>query len=321
MVTTPTWLFIWPPLIFPPLAALSSPSWPLIWMLLEINMFSYLVVLLFQSSPIATETTVKYFIAQAPRSSVILLSAISFTHTKSLISLILLIRAVVFKIGMAPFHQWFLSVAKGLKTIPFTLLLTWQKLMPLCLIFLYGIPLKIINILIILNALIGAMGGVGQTLIRPLLCFSSINHTAWIILAIKASTLVFLTYTRVYFLIIFSLITSIAEDLPLNHWAESRNHKTVKKIPIFSTALLSLAGIPPLIGFTIKWIVLFNNRSDLFVVITLILGSIVTLLYYIKITLVLTFKTAHITRPLYNKTTITLILINYTGPILLLLIL
>ena len=288
---TPGFNFIWPPLLISTLISISSPTWLILWGFLEINMFSFLIILIFKPTPITRETTVKYLITQATRSSIIILSAILSSISTHFLIKFLIFTTVIFKLGAAPFHQWFLSVAKALPTFSFIILLTWQKILPLCLIYAYFTKTKILLILTLLNAFVGAMGGLNQTTLRPLLCYSSINHIGWIIIAIKNSLFTTALYVLTYFYILITLINTNISSTPLNQWAAPNIKKPKLYTNIAALPLLSLAGIPPTIGFIIKWLVLYANSLNFFIITNLIFTTIITLLYYIIISLV---NTTHI---------------------------
>jgi len=287
MTLSPGIGFVWPPLIISSLLSLSSPNWLLIWTFLEINIFTFITTLLWFPTPLTTETTIKYLIVQATRSSAILLIATISALSHIWYTKIIITVSIIFKLGRAPFHLWFISVAKAINSVSFTFLITWQKILPLSLFYSYSSNSNNLTILILItiNGLLGALGGISQTNIRPLLSYSSINHIGWIILTMKSSFITFIIYTLIYFLIIFIIIGSSSTPTPQNEWATPRLVSFNPYSHSSTINLLSLAGMPPLIGFIVKWIALINT-SLYFITSILIIITMITLLYYIIITLV-----------------------------------
>ncbi len=286
MLLSPRLSFIWPPLLISTLISISSPRWLVIWAFLEINIFTFLIFLSTPSTPITRETRLKYLVIQATSSSILILSAIVCNRDYQWLARITIVVTILFKLGAAPFHQWFVSISKALPTKTFILLLTWQKIIPLILVSSYLTKTKIIPVIVILNALVGALGGLIQTTLHPLLCYSSINHIAWILIAIKRSSRTFIIYAATYFSMLLMLIKTSLTLTPLNHW---RQQAILKSKPHSNRAvlnILSLAGIPPLIGFIIKWMVIRETNINLIIITTMILTAIITLLYYVIISLI-----------------------------------
>jgi len=189
--------------------ALSRTNWLFLWIAIEINILRFIPIITSSKSNQETEATIKYFIAQALGSRIILITRLAQWSTHSFqLSNIILISAIILKLGMAPFHFWFPPVMTSLSWISCTILATWQKLAPLIILaFLLNecAPFYIMTIAII-NALLGGIIGINQSHLRTIIAYSSITHIGWIsriLFIIKP--LITITYYIIYCFIIIPL--------------------------------------------------------------------------------------------------------------------
>ena len=261
--------------------ALSASHWLIIWVALELNIISFIPLIIFSSWHQETEASIKYFLFQALGSSLLLLGS----YAPSFFFLIIL--GIIVKLGIAPFHYWFPSVINSIRWPICLLLTTWQKIIPLFILISIATTLSSSICLAIasLNTIVGGLGGLNQTQIRPLLAYSSIRHIGWIIAASPVSSFISATYFLIY------TLTSITLFLYL-FFLNSRTPKLFSSTVIsnflrlftLSLLLLSLGGLPPLTGFLPKWLVIASLDS-LVTPIFLILGSLINLFYYLNICL------------------------------------
>lgn len=272
--------------------ALSSPNWIVVWAGLEINLLSFIPLIIQAQSHNETEGAVKYFLTQALGSSLLLYGASLFyyspyTNISSFAALSLLTASLLIKIGAAPFHFWFPSVISILRWPLCFVLATWQKIAPLILAS-SAIPIHSSNIFVFLGALgalIGGVGGLNQSQLRGLLAYSSIGHLGWIVRSFILGQPITIYYLLIYILIRRSLFI-ILHTLKSN----SRNTSSIfsfnpLRFSIIIIILLSLGGMPPLLGFIPKWIILeaLVNGGFLLASFILISGSLINLFYYISL--------------------------------------
>lgn len=232
-----------------------------------------------------TEAAIKYFIAQAI-ASLILICRIIFNYEVyeriniESIEYIVTI-AMLIKAGIAPFHFWFPQVINNSEWTQCIILLTWQKVAPF--ILLTSLNLHIIIASSVVSAIVGCIGGFNQIKIKIILTYSSIAHSAWIIRACLISNLTWITYFLIYRVISFSVIrffkkSNIRENLnEINLWPVSN----VLKILLILN-IISLGGLPPLLGFLGKLIIIniMINTNIIFYIIVLILRSLISLYFY-----------------------------------------
>lgn len=151
--------------------AISSSHWLVVWLSLEINIISFIPMITSSSWLQESEGALKYLLFQALGSSLLLLNIV-FPYTR-----ILVLCGLLTKIGAAPFHFWFPSLIKSLPWFSAGILLTWQKLAPLRVVILsLNLPRALMSLLGAFGALVGGLGGITQSHLRPMLAYSSIGH-------------------------------------------------------------------------------------------------------------------------------------------------
>lgn len=283
--------------------SVSSIHWLMMWAGLEINLIGFLPLLVYQKSVSERQSAVKYFIVQALGSSFLIFGRlISFSSSFSWdtyirdfryrgVGFLVLICGLLIKLGLFPFHYWLPRVMAGLPWISCLLLATWQKFAPLFLLLcLTEInQFYIISVFICLvrvgSSLIGGIGGINQTQTRALLAYSSIGHLGWIRFAIIHREWTIKIYLIVYVLIRISLFSS----LWYNDFGNIKNIHNLKDCRFIHLRviflLLSLGGLPPLLGFVSKWLVVLAGAGSIWtpVIFGLILGSLLRLFYYLRL--------------------------------------
>ena len=193
---------------------------------------------------------------------------------------------ILWKIGFPPFHFWFFRLRIDLNWIIFLILSTWQKILPL--FILRKLYLQNWEFIILLSLLIVISGSLFQVRIKKLIIFSSIFTATWILTSI-------LYYIFMWFYILFIyriLLIIFISFLTINRFElkERQNYYTlnlnIKIIQFF--ILLTIAGIPPFVGFYIKTIILVSltlNNSNILLLI-LVISSIFIIYIYTRLFLI-----------------------------------
>ena len=270
------------------LISVSANSWFGAWIGLELNLLSFIPLIFIKNNQYSSEAALKYFLIQALGSTVLLISAVIIMIKIQTFSGPLS-AALLLKAGSAPFHFWFPPTLEGILWPQALTLITIQKITPMSLLSYYITQQTIlISAAIVMSAVVGAVGGLNQTLLRKLLGYSSINHMAWMMSALMIRENTWLLYFSVYSAISFSVIMLFhyTQTFHFNHIINYSPSSPLVKIAIF-ISLLSLGGLPPFTGFIPKWIVIQQLVwSGNFSVLTVLLGSsLFTLFYYLRITL------------------------------------
>ena len=219
--------------------------------------------------------------------------------------------AVGFKLAMAPFHMWAPDVYDGAPTPVTAFISSGSKAAALgFMLQLYFGPLQpllpnlapLIAALAALSMLIGNLGALRQPNFRRFMAYSSIAQVGYILLAFLADkpfamgTVIF--YVSVYLagnLSAFFVFSAIGkhrtEDLASLRGLSSTNPGLAA---VLMLSMFSLAGVPPLAGFTGKFFLFASAASSGHYVLLLFaaLNSVASLYYYM-----LVIKEAYITEP------------------------
>nr|ASY98054.1 NADH dehydrogenase subunit 2 [Empusa pennicornis] len=274
------------------LISLCANSWLGAWMGLEINLLSFIPLLSSSKNMFSTEASLKYFLIQAIASSTLIFLILLKTNTYEMFYLIksnnwnnLIMVPLLMKIACAPFHWWLPSVVEGLSWLNCFIILSIQKIAPLMLISYMLINSYFIQFMITFSAFIGAIGGFNQISIRKILAFSSINHIGWMLTAMILGSNLWFLYFIIYTINIISIIMiTMTNNLSyMSQTYNTLNHKKIIKFTLF-TSMLSLGGLPPLLGFFPKWLLIQYMAQNLMIITSLILimSSLLTLFYYMR---------------------------------------
>lgn len=276
------------------LITISSSSWIGIWIGLEINLLSFIPLIIDTNNLISTESAIKYFLIQAFASLIFLFTVIIYITKFNFFFNFLIFKneniiinsTIILKLGGAPFHFWFPRIIDGLTWINSLIILTWQKLAPLIVIS-YSIFRKILIIFILLSTIIGSIRGLNQTSLRKLLAFSSINHIGWLITAIFYASSLWIFYFIIYFIINISiiLIFKIYNLFNINQIYLFNNSFSIIKLCLLIN-FISLGGLPPFLGFIPKWLVIENliKTRNIFILLFIVIIALVTLFFYTRLT-------------------------------------
>ena len=195
---------------------------------------------------------------------------------------LLLIIRIFIKLGISPFHTWFISILKTCSLYILIILSTIQKLIPLIIlnniyinykIFYLRILLTIIFILLILSSVIN---------LNKLLALSSLGNILWLIsrniLSIKLIFLFIIIY--IYILLGIYIFYSMYY---YNIFMQINRINFFDKI-IIILLFISLGGMPPILGFLRKLLILkiIFIYENIFLFLLIIFSSLILLYHYIS---------------------------------------
>jgi len=238
-----------------------------------------------------------------------------------IIGIITMMAGYGFKIAAAPFHMWAPDVYEGAATPVSLFLATGSKKMGLAVFFkiflvmFVGVtaikvePVQyLFAIVAAISMTVGNVVAIAQNNIKRMLAYSSIAQAGYILIAMAVMTPYALTgglfhmFTHVFmkggaFLIVGALICAgVGEKISDYNGLARRSPLLAFAMMIF---LFSLAGVPPLAGFTSKFVLFSGAIYDNGVVSTwiwlafiAILNSAISLYYYVRV-----IKAMYIERP------------------------
>nr|AMP84257.1 NADH dehydrogenase subunit 2 [Omobranchus elegans] len=280
--------------------AITSSHWLLAWMGLELNTIAILPLMAYRHFPRAVEACTKYFLIQASASALFLFASVTnawssgewdIQQMTDPLSTTIITIALASKIGLAPLHAWLPEVIQGINLTTGLILSTWQKIAPLTLLLQIKMPFPTLFILLgIASVLIGGWAGLNQTQLRKMLAYSSIAHTGWMVLVMQfAPTLALFNF------LMYTIMTSAAflAFTILSSTSLSSLSASWSKAPMLAAlallTFLSLAGLPPLMGFTPKLLILQELvKNQLYLVSSIaVMSVLLSLFFYVRTVMVM----------------------------------
>ena len=228
----------------------------------------------------------------------------SVDYIAIIFGIIFITASLCFKFGAAPFHMWVPDIYQG-SLISTTILLSTLPKIAVFIVFLklYFIPFILFkevwsDILIfvgMLSIVIGSLFALTQENIKRLLAYSAISNIGFIILSLGLISVDGI-HASLYYTVVYSL-TALASFGIITHITSNSNG--IEKItdlaglskthPYFAflilITMLSSAGIPPLIGFHAKLMVIKALISSSYTILSIIvvIMTVVSAYYYLKV--------------------------------------
>lgn len=253
--------------------------------MIEINLLLFIPILrLIRINNSSRILGIKYFFIQSLGSIIffirIIISLLIYFSFRKL-SFVISIRLLI-KLGLPPFHIWLFNFIIDLDWKLFFLISSWQKILPF-----YMLSQTIyenIDLLLILGLVICIRLSMSSSGIKILLINSSIFTSLWII-----SSIIFIKIVWLYLYILYRTILLFSILILFNYklnLVENNNYfriNLINKINIF-LLFISIAGLPPFLGFYIKLIILLViiYYIKYFFALTIILCSIFLVYIYLR---------------------------------------
>jgi len=229
--------------------------------------------------------------------------------------LVFIMAGLVFKFGAVPFHMWVPDVYEG-SPIPVTLFIgTIPKIAALGMAYRLlsdtflsiSSELELLFIIIgVLSLFIGNIFAISQVDIKRMLAYSAIAHIGFIFfgfLVSDAHDFSFVTfYITVYILStlgIFGCVLALSTKIREANLIKDFSHLGIE-YPILGIVmvilLLSLAGVPPTVGFYAKFFILKNLVSYGYIELAVfaVLMSVIGAFYYLKVIKTMFFESSHV---------------------------
>ena len=292
----------------------------------------YVVASLRRDSVKSTEAGMKYFVLGALSSGLLLYGA-SLTYgfagttlfagiiaaagvgTASLgllFGLVFIAAGLAFKVSAAPFHMWTPDVYEGSPTPVTAFFATAPKVAAMGLLArvvhdafggVVGDWQQVLALLSVASMFLGAVAAIGQTDIKRLMAYSSINHMGFALMGLAAGTAfgvqAMLVYMAIYVTMnvgTFAFILGMEKNGQPVVRVDALNMYS-KKEPVKALALLvlmfSMAGVPPLVGFFGKFYVLSAAvQAGLgWLAVLGVIASAIAAYYYLRIVYYMYFGT------------------------------
>ncbi|OUD15060.1 NADH-quinone oxidoreductase subunit NuoN [Thioflexithrix psekupsensis] len=285
----------------------------------------YAMVAMQRDSLIATEAAMKYFILGALASGMLLYGmSMLYGVTNSLdlaqiatvvqaggdlqmmmvFGLVFVVVGLAFKLGAVPFHMWIPDVYQGAPTAVTLFISSAPKLAAFAIVMrllvdglaaLHSSWQDMLIILSVLSMVIGNVVAIAQTNLKRMLAYSTISHVGFLLLGIVAGTQAGYA-ASMFYTIVYTLMSmgGFAVILLLSRKGfEADNLDDVKGLyqrnpwyaAVMAMLMLSMAGVPPLLGFWAKWAVLNQIVAVglLWLAIVAVVFSVIGAFYYLRV--------------------------------------
>jgi NADH-quinone oxidoreductase subunit N len=231
------------------------------------------------------------------------------------LGLVFIVAGLAFKFGAAPFHLWVPDVYQGAPTAIALMLGSAPKFAAFAMairLLVEGLPSlapdwqQMLGVLAVASLLVGNLAAIAQTNMKRMLAYSAIGQMGFVFLGllsgslVKETTLSLQAYSASLFYIITYVLTSLVtfgvilllarkgfeSDLITDF--SGLNQRSPFFAAIMAIAMFSLAGLPTLVGFYAKLVVLealldTNSIVHLAMAVFAVLMSLVAAFYYLRV--------------------------------------
>lgn len=222
-----------------------------------------------------------------------------------LFGIVFLLSGIAFKISAVPFHMWTPDVYEGAPTPVTTFFASAPKVAAIAMLVRVSVTAlgpatgqwqQILIFMALASIILGAVGAIGQSNVKRLLAYSSINNIGFALVGLAAGSeqgvAAIMSYMAIYVVMTLGAFACVMQmrDAQGNHVEEiaslsglSQHNKALAAA--LAILMFSLAGIPPLFGFWGKLLVFQAAvAADLLPLAAIgIAASVVGAYYYLRI--------------------------------------
>lgn len=287
----------------------------------------YAMIVMVKNQPKYTEAAMKYFIIGSLGGGLLLFGislvygatgSFSFNAVAAAVTgaatlklgMVLVIVGLALEFGAVPFHMWLPDVYDGSPTTVTMIIGTIPKIAVFAMAFrilTLAFPnlqpqwQQLFMILAVLSLGLGNIVAIAQTSIKRMLAYSTIGHIGFILLGLFAAGeegyIAPLFYTIVYSLMALAafavLIRLSCHGFEAENIADFRglNARAPWLAFIMLLVMLSLAGIPPMVGFYAKFLILqaVVDAGYVWLAVLALVFSVIGAFYYLRIVKVMYF--------------------------------
>lgn len=303
-----------------------------IYLSLELSSYSlYILVPLRRGHNVDVEAGIKYFVVGASISAIMLFGLATLygaTHTTYVVELVQILPGMLdrpmafigllltlcgffFKLAVFPFHFWAPSAYQGAANQVTAYIATASKVAAVAILMRMvalsgGASIYLVYVLVALSIAsmtLGNLVAIMQKDMKRLLAYSTIAHAGYVLIGILSmspsgyASAIF--YAAAYLIMKFTCFLVVVKvaydgsDLKVAQFA-GLHHRSPLLAMALMVSIFSLAGIPPTIGFTGKFLVFIAAmRKGYFVLVLIAMINVVISLYYY----LLIVKAAYLLKP------------------------
>lgn len=233
-------------------------------------------------------------------------------HTKDIgLGMILVLSSLLFKVGLFPFHQWAPDIYQGAPTPSTSIFATLSKFGAIAILsrliigpfystFRFFDLELILTIVSAGSMIIGAVVPITQVHLKRLLGYSAVGHAGFIIMGLwgvnSHGVAIIISYMIVYTLSLMTVFICIMSLKNKEPAGEKTNDLSLiqleglaqirpKHALLLSVCFLSMAGVPPFIGFFPKLLILQHviNQKGWLIAGVAVCTTVIGLFYYLRL--------------------------------------
>ncbi len=303
----------------------SSGSLLIVYLGLELLSLSlYALVALQRDSNAASEAAVKYFVMGGLASGFLLYGiSLIYGMTGSILiadiaqylinndanlmikfGLVFIVVGIAFKFGAAPFHMWLPDIYHGSPSSITAYISSVPKIAA------FGMAFRILDdafgnnsadwasmimIVAMLSVVLGNIVALVQSNLKRMLSYSAIAHIGYFLLGVSVGTDEAFA-ASMFYIIVYALMTLAGFGIIIFMSSDQKDYQQISDLRgmgryhpwyalMFSLVMVSMAGIPPLIGFWPKLEIfrILVTNGFVFEAVVAIAFSVVGLVYYLKV--------------------------------------
>jgi len=290
-----------------------------------ISLSVYALVAFDRESGRGTEAAMKYFVLGSMASGMLLYGmSMIYGATGSLIlpeiaaaiqtrgtddillifGLVFVVVGIAFKFGVVPFHMWIPDVYEGAPPAVTLFISSVPKLAAFAMAYRFlssGLgELQIhwesmLATLAVLSIILGNLAAIMQTNIRRMLAYSTISHMGFVMLGLLPGT-AFGFGSAMYYVIVYGVMSVASFGMVIllsSDGVEAENLEDFKGLnqrspfyaAIMGLVLFSMAGVPPMVGFFAKLMVLkaVIEAGFMWLAVAAVVFSVIGAFYYLRV--------------------------------------
>ncbi len=227
------------------------------------------------------------------------------------LGLVFVVVGIAFKIGAVPFHMWIPDVYEGAPTAVTLFVGTAPKIAAFGMLvrllsdglgFLEDDWSAMLAVLAVLSMAVGNLVALAQTNLKRMLAYSTIAHAGYLLLGVIAGGRDGLA-AAMFYIIVYALMAAGAFGMIIclsraGHESDriedfkGLNERSSWLALVMMILMLSMAGIPPFLGFWAKWFVFAEiiGAGQVWLAVIGVIFAIVGLFYYLRVVRMMYFE-------------------------------
>lgn len=226
------------------------------WVGLEINLLSFTGILVLAKRGRLDSNSLKYFVRQALGSIILLISFLLILRLMPVkAGTLLFTTRLVLKLGLFPFHPWFISFLSNARRAELWGVSVPQKILPFWLTLTLPLHYRIFLVRALARVVVSLVRGVKTRRLSLVLGYSSLINRAWFLLLLRDLRLLGLLFF-LYGLSLGGLAWEVKQNI--NHPQFSSRVKSQRYLKILTLIFMfiNLGGLPPFFNIWNKFLLL-----------------------------------------------------------------